>query len=75
MKFEINTTYYSRSICDHECIFEITVIARTDKRLIYDYEGRRRTSNIRNNSEGNEYIRPDSYSMAPIFRSDRKKTA
>lgn len=32
-KFEAGKTYYNRSICDHDCIFKITVISRTDKTI------------------------------------------
>ena len=28
-KFEIGKTYSTRSICDHNCIFSITVLSRT----------------------------------------------
>ena len=33
MKFEINKTYYGRSICDSDSICKITVTKRTDKSL------------------------------------------
>ena len=32
-KFEIGKTYFCRSICDHDCIFEMTVISRTEKTI------------------------------------------
>ena len=69
--FEIGGKYYSRSICDHECIFAIEVIKRTAKTVTYNYEGRTRRSTIHHDENG-EYIRPDNYSMAPVFRATRK---
>lgn len=71
IKFEIGTTYGSRSICDHNCIFEIEVISRTDKMIKYKYMNKIRTSKIKLDSDGNERIQPDNYSMAPSFRASR----
>ncbi len=72
-KFEEGKTYYSRSICDHECIFTIEVVKRTAKTLTYMYEGKQRRSNIKLDEKGNEYIKPDTYSMAPVFRAERQR--
>ena len=71
MKFEPGITYASRSICDHNCIFEIKTISRTEKTLTYKYDNQIRRSSIHIDSQGNEFIRPDNYSMAPIFRATR----
>ena len=30
-KFEVGKTYYTRSACDHNCIYRFTVISRTAK--------------------------------------------
>lgn len=60
--------YCSRSIGDHNCIFEITVISRTDKTLCYTYGNRTRRSKIHLDDYG-EYIRPDNYSMSPTFHA------
>ena len=32
-KFEIGKTYFTRSICDYDCIIKITVAARTEKTI------------------------------------------
>lgn len=69
-KFEAGKTYYSRSICDHECIFTIEVVKRTEKSVTYIYDGRQRRSMIKTDENG-EYIKPDRYSMAPTFRAER----
>lgn len=72
-KFEPGKTYYSRSICDHECIFTIEVVKRTAKTVTYMYQGKERRSNIKLDEHGNEYIKPDNYSMAPVFRAERQQ--
>ena len=74
-KFEINNTYESRSICDNECIFKINVISRTAKTISYKYLNQVRRSSVKFDSQGNEYIKPDNYSMAPIFRAERQATS
>lgn len=33
IKFEIGKTYTTRSVCDHDCVFTIEVIKRTDKTI------------------------------------------
>lgn len=69
-KFEAGKTYYNRSICDHECIFTIEVVKRTEKSVTYIYDGKQRRSMIKTDENG-EYIKTDRYSMAPTFRAER----
>ena len=73
-KFEVGKAYYSRSICNHECIFTIEVVKRTEKSVTYIYDGKQRRSMIKTDESG-EYIKPDRYSMAPTFRADREVEA
>ncbi len=75
MKFEINENYLARSVCDSNCNFTIKVLSRTDKTITYMYEGNKRRSKIQFDNENNEFIVPDNYSMAPVFRAGRKLTA
>ncbi|HFH0185098.1 TPA: hypothetical protein ACGI7I_003430 [Clostridioides difficile] len=35
IKFEIGKTYATRSVCDHDCMFTIEVIKRTDKTIAF----------------------------------------
>lgn len=72
-KFETGKTYYCRSACDHECIFTIEVVKRTEKTVTYIYQGKQRRSNIKLDEHGNEYIKPNNYSMAPVFRAERQQ--
>lgn len=69
--FEIGKEYYSRSICNHDCVFTIKITGRTAKTVSYEYMGESRRSKIRVDDSG-EYIQPDRYSMAPVFRAARK---
>lgn len=62
--FQIGKTYSTRSACDHNCIFSVTVAARTAKTI--------KTTNGKTlrigTYEGAEFVRPmGSYSMAPII--------
>ena len=70
-KFEIGKEYFTHSICDSECRFTIKVTGRTAKTVSYIYDGNARRSKIRIDDYG-EYIRPDNYSMAPVFRAERE---
>lgn len=69
-QFEIGKEYTTRSICDSNCIFSITITGRTAKTVSYNYLGRSRRSRIHTDQNG-EWIQPDRYSMAPTFRADR----
>ena len=69
--FEIGKEYYSRSICNHDCVFTIKITGRTAKTVSYEYMGDSRRSKIRVDDSG-EYIQPDRYSMAPVFRAERE---
>ncbi len=70
-KFEIGKEYFSRSICNHDCVFTIKITKRTAKTVSYEYMGESRRSKIRVDDSG-EYIQPDRYSMAPVFRASRE---
>ena len=70
--FEIGKTYYSRSICDHNCIFAYTVTARTAKTVtLWDINtetsiGKRKITVL----DDEEVIFPKGkYSMAPLVRA------
>lgn len=69
--FEIGKEYFTHSICDNNCKFTIKITGRTAKTVSYIYEGESRRSKIRVDASG-EYIQPDHYSMAPVFRAERE---
>jgi hypothetical protein len=67
-KFEAGRTYWTRSACDHDTIFALTVERRTAKTI------RTTTGKTLRIAEyyGVETVKPlGSYSMAPVISADR----
>jgi hypothetical protein len=65
--FQAGKTYTTTSICDHECVFSLTVAKRTAK-TITTTEGK--TLRIGAAYDGVECVEPmGSYSMAPTIRA------
>ena len=66
--FEAGKTYWTRSICDHDCIIEITVERRTAKTIVTTGGKRLRISHY----NGVEQVAPHGrYSMCAIIGADR----
>lgn len=73
IKMIAGKSYYTRSICDHNCIFKITVLDRTEKMAkIKDMFGKIRRTKIKNWRDV-EYIRDGNYSMSPIWNATDDK--
>ncbi|WP_227829960.1 MULTISPECIES: hypothetical protein [unclassified Clostridioides] len=71
IKFEVGKTYFAKSVCDHDCIYTIEVIKRTDKTITYKEDDTVRRAKIRFNDDNNcEYIRVGNHSMAPNFSAE-----
>lgn len=70
-KFEIGREYSCRSVCDHDCVWTYTVVARTAKTItVTDGEAVRKLRIIKDLSEyrGAESVYPEGkYSMCPIL--------
>jgi len=64
-----NDKLTSRSICDYNCIFELTVIQRKGNFATVKLMGNTKKTKVYSDSKGNEYLQPEKYSMAPIFRA------
>lgn len=63
-QFEVGKTYSTRSICDYDCIFSVTIHKRTDKTVTTE-RGRHK---VYVSGDGSEYIMPwGKYSMCPVF--------
>lgn len=64
-RFEVGKTYYTRSLCDHNCIYEMTVAKRTEK-TITTTDGKIYRPKVRTNCEGKqvETVAMGNYSMA-----------
>lgn len=68
-QFEVGKTYYTRSLCDHNCIIAVTITKRTAKTVtgVERYRTEAKTFRPYVDDRGNETIRPwGSYSMSPI---------
>ena len=74
--FEIGKKYFARSVCDSDCKFYIRVLQRSAKFLTFlDLDGNVKKSIIKVDSDGNEFIRPEKYSFAPVFRAYNEEIA
>lgn len=68
MKFQLGKTYFTRSICDHDCIFRETIASRTAKTITTAKGKQFRVSEW----NGVEQFSPmGRYSMAPIISADK----
>lgn len=63
-----NTTLTARSICDSDCIFRLSVLARKGAFATVRFQGNEKRVKIKTDGDC-EYIMPDRYSMAPVFRA------
>jgi hypothetical protein len=69
-QFQVGRTYASRSICNYDCIFSFTILARTAKTVTTQVHGKavRRGLNVWN---GVEQFKPfGNYSMCAIVGAD-----
>jgi len=70
-RFEIGKTYQTRSICDHECIYEVVVVSRTERTVTIKSAVWNKRCKVQVDDNGDEWIMPEHYSMAPVFRASR----
>ena len=70
-KFEIGKEYFDRSACNHDCIFTIKIIKHTEKTVTFERNGKTRRAKLFFDERG-EYIIPERYSMAPVFRAENE---
>lgn len=69
--FEVGKTYFTTSACDSNCIFKVEIVKRTAKTVTFRRDGKERRAKIYTDHDG-EYIIPERYSMAPVFRASRE---
>ena len=70
-KFEVGHTYFDQYACDHETISTIKIIKRTPKTVVFERNGKTRRAKLYEDANG-EYIIPDHYSMACVYRAERE---
>ena len=70
-KFQVGSTYATRSICDYDCIYRFTILSRTAKTVTVDVHGKtvRRGLNVWNDVE--QFKPFGTYSMCAIISADR----
>ena len=70
-QFEIGKTYYDTWACDSDSISTIKIVSRSAKMVTFERNGKTRRARIYTDSKG-EYIMPDHYSMACVYRAERE---
>ena len=70
-RFEIGETYACRSNCDWDCIFSARVVARTEKTVTFDEDGRRYTRRPHLWRDVESVYPHGQFSMCPVFSADR----
>ena len=71
-QFKVGRTYYTRSICDYDCIFRHEILARTGKTVTIHYNGRDVKRGI-TVYDGIEQFKPyGTYSMCAIISADKE---
>lgn len=74
--FNIGDELSCRSICDWDCIYRFTVIARTKKFVTLRYYGEDKRVGIKIDRDGNEMCLPfGNYSMAACLRAGERADA
>lgn len=69
--FEIGKTYTTRSIADSECVFSVTVVARTAKTIKASIRGEVKSFRVSASWDGAaESFKPfGTYSMCPVIHA------
>ena len=70
-QFEIGKTYFDTWACDSDSISTIKIVGRSAKMVTFERCGKTRRARIYTDSHG-EYIMPDRYSMACVYRAERE---
>ena len=51
-KFEIGKEYFDTSACDHNCVFTIKIVKRTDKTVTFERNGKTRWTKLFSDERG-----------------------
>lgn len=71
-QFEVGKVYFTRSACNHDCVFKFEILARSAKTVtIHAHNNQRRRGIVVR--DGVEQFKPfGTYSMCAIIRADRR---
>lgn len=70
-QFEVGHEYFDTWACDSDSISVIKIVKRSEKFVTFERDGKTRRAKIYTDSHG-EYIMPDHYSMACVYRAERE---
>jgi len=71
--FQVGHTYYDRSACDHECVFEFTILSRTAKTVTITSRHDKAVKRGLSVYDGVENFKPfGTYSMCTIVSADKE---
>ena len=68
-KFILGKEYQTRSICDYDCIFKFTILARTDKSVKVSVHNNIVSRRIKIYNGAETFYPFGSYSMCPIIKA------
>jgi len=68
-QFKVNTTYSTRSVCDHNCIFEFKILKRTAKTVTVNIYGEEKRRGIYILNDCENFSPFGSYSMSPVIQA------
>jgi len=72
IQFQVGKTYATRSICDSECVFSFTIMARTAKQVTVQVHGKTVKRGL-SLYDGVEQFKPfGNYSMCAIISADKQ---
>ena len=62
-------TLTTRSICDYNCIYTLEVLSRKGAFAVIKWMNDEKRKKVLIDSDGCEFIMPERYSMAPVFKA------
>lgn len=70
IKFEVGNTYFTRSICDHDCIFSFAILARTAKTITTKVHDKVVRRGLQTWNDVEQFKPFGNYSMCAIISAD-----
>jgi len=70
-EFKVGVEYYCRSMYDHDCVYRLKVVKRTEKSVWVESNMWNKRCVVKKDEQGCEYFMPDHYSFAPVFRANK----
>lgn len=71
-QFETGKTYYTRSICDYECVFSFEILGRSAKTVTVNVNGKTVKRRLRVYEDVEMFQPFGSYSMAAVISANKE---